>query len=151
MAILGGRQGDETNVNRLLESIASLCTHGVRFSLNLADLLRNQAHLPAAALRWTVMHDDEALFSHLLQAVEPADKAALLEECLATALQNSPSLAIGILGLSYPELAVAQLIRFGIRRGASERVVCAWLSQLDWTARSATPGAKAVHAPGVDS
>lgn len=131
MDILDAGQGDTTNLKRLLDSIASLCSQGVECRFNLADVLHGQAHLLAEGLRWTTMHDQEALFMHLLPAVDPANKPALLKQCLALALQDSPSLAIGILAMHYPDAALPRLLAYGIQQGAAQKVVLAWLSQLD--------------------
>lgn len=134
MDILEAGQGDTTNLNRLLESIAGLYLHGVPCRLNLANVLRGQAHLLAEGLRWTTRHDQEALFMHLLPAVDPADKPALLRQCLVLALQTSPSLAIGILGMCYPSATPAQLLGVGLQQGATQEVAMAWLSRIDWMA-----------------
>ena len=134
MDILEAGQGDTTNLNRLLESIASLCSQGGSCRFDLANVLHGRAHLLAEGLRWATMHDQEALFMHLLPAVEAADKPALLKQCLALALQTSPSLAIGILGMYYPSATPARLLASGIEQGARQDVVLAWLSQIDWMA-----------------
>ena len=132
--ILRARQGNATNLNRLLESIASLCRDEVPVRLDLARVLHGRADLLAAGLRWASINDVDGLFMHLLPAVGPADKPALQAQCLVLALQNSPSLAIGILGMYYPNATLAQLIDRGMQQGASKTVVLAWLSQLDWMA-----------------
>jgi hypothetical protein len=69
---------------------------------------------------------------HLLPAVNPEDKPALLKQCFALALQNSPSLAIDILGMYYPFATPAQLLASGLQLGARQEVAMAWLSQIDW-------------------
>jgi hypothetical protein len=134
MDILEDGQGDTTNLNRLLESMYSLNSQGASYKLNLADALHGRAHLLAEGLRWATEHDQEALFKHLLPAVGHADKPALLKQCLALALQNSPSLAIGILAMQTPSAALPQLLASGIQQGAVQEVVLPWLSQLDWMA-----------------
>jgi hypothetical protein len=132
MDILEDGQGDTTNLNRLLESISSLDSQGFSCKINLADALHGRAHLLAEGLLWSTSHDQKALFMHLLPAVNPDDKPALLKQCLALALQNSPSLAIDILGMYYPFATPAQLLASGLQLGARQEVAMAWLSQIDW-------------------
>ncbi|WP_194711321.1 hypothetical protein [Noviherbaspirillum soli] len=134
MDILEAGQGGATNLHCLLESISSLCAQGERFRLNLDNVLRGQPRLLAEGLRWAAMHDEEPLFLHLMPAVDPAAKLALLKQCLALAMSSSPWLAIGILQMHDPNASPAKLISRGMKEGATEEVVFAWLSQLDWMA-----------------
>jgi hypothetical protein len=132
MHVLSARQGDAGNLLCLLENIAMVRRHGIRFTLNLANLIHGRADLQTAGLQWAAEHDDEDLFFHMLQAVNPPDRPGLMEQCYTLALQTSRSLAMALLALVYPQATVAQLIAHGINNGASQKVVCAWLSETDW-------------------
>lgn len=130
--LLSARQGDAGNLLCLLENIAMLRRQGIRFRLNLAQLIHGRVELQAASLQWATGQDDAELFFHLLQAVNPPDRPGLMEQCYTLALQASRSLAMELLAQVYPKATVAQLIAVGISHGAAEEVVCAWLSEIDW-------------------
>lgn len=134
MEALSTGQGNAENLRCLLDNVAALRRHGAPFRLDLATLIHGRADFQAIGLQWAVRQDDDDLLVYLLQAASPHEQPGLTERCYRLALQTSRSLAIGLLSRTYSQATVAQLIAHGINDGASQEVVCAWLSELDWTA-----------------
>lgn len=132
--LLSRGQGNARNLLCLLDNVAMLRRHGEPFRLNLATLVHGRPDLQTIALQWAVKLDDSDLLFHLLQTVSPTEQPGLIKQCYMLALQTSRSLAIGLLSQNYSQASVAQLIAYGINDGASQDVVCAWLSELDWIA-----------------
>jgi hypothetical protein len=134
MDLLSAGQGGMENLRRTLENVDRLCRLGKPFKVNLANPLHGQPELLAQAVRWTAVHGHEDLFRHLWPTVAQDARPRLMEQCLMLALEHSPQLAIGLLGLHHPQLTVPDLVLLGIRKGAARAVVFSWLSQLDWMA-----------------
>lgn len=133
MEVLSTGQGNAENLRCLLDNVAALRRHGAPFRLDLATLIHGHADFQAIGLQWAVEQDDDDLLVYLLQEASPHEQPGLTERCYRLALQISRSLAIGLLSRTYTQATVAQLIAHGINDGASQEVVCAWLSELDWT------------------
>lgn len=131
-AVLTARQGNAGNLCCLLDNIALLRRHGEPLRLNLASLIHGRPEFQVIALQWAVGQEDSELFLNLLQAVNPAERPAVVEQCYRLALQTSRSVAIDLLSQIFSQASVAQLIAYGIGDGASQGVVRAWLSELDW-------------------
>lgn len=131
-ALLSTGQGNAENLRCLLDNVAMLRRHGETFRLNLASLVHGRADFQAIALKWAVEQDDSDLLLYLLQTATPPERPDLTRHCYRLALQTSRSLAIGLLSQAHSQASVAQLIAYGINDGASQKVVCAWLSEIDW-------------------